>query len=148
MGRLPTLTAEAAAASDHNNAKRPLGTLLDGASNLMHNATGTAVLVPVIRHLQLRNMSVLQQLDIVKGVCVAPPQDAIAPRGDARLTGGVVHIGAWIKLERGGEGQLALLIPLYACRVAPGHPKTLLWQYFAHTAQVLLSTPLSGRYSG
>ena len=65
-------------------------------------------------------MGILQQLDIVKGVCVAPPQDAIAPRGDARLTGGVVHISAWIKLEGGGKGQLALLVSLHMCQIAPG----------------------------
>lgn len=45
----------------------------------------TAEHVPVIRNLQLRNMCVLEQLNIVKRVCVAPPEDAIAPGGDAGL---------------------------------------------------------------
>ena len=48
IGRLPTLTDKAAAASDHANAEIPSGTLLDNTSNLMHDAPGTAVLVPVV----------------------------------------------------------------------------------------------------
>lgn len=63
-------------------------------------------------------MCILEQLDIVKGVCVAPPEDAIAPGGDAGLARGVIHIRPKVKLEGGGECQLALFVPLYICHAA------------------------------
>ena len=78
----------------------------------------TAEHVPVVRNLQLRDVSILEQLNIVRGVCVAPPEDAVTPGGDAGLARGIIHITPRVKLEGRGKRQLTLLVPLHMRHIA------------------------------